>query len=69
MRLWLGCVDRRTSRLLEEIIMSPKPENSSKSKPKSVKLTDAELEKASGGGSSRVARNSTAARRARTPKR
>ncbi len=49
--------------------MTSKPANSSKSKPKSVKLTDAELEKASGGGSSRVARNSTAARHARTPKR
>ena len=52
--------------------MSPKPAKPSKTpktNTKSVKLSDAELEKASGGGSSRVARNSSSARRARTPKR
>gem|GEM_PF-2349662 len=52
--------------------MSPKPANSSKSSQttkKSTKLSDADLEKASGGGASRVARNSTKARQSRTPKR
>ncbi|MCX5664275.1 MAG: hypothetical protein NTY97_06190 [Planctomycetota bacterium] len=52
--------------------MSPKPANTSKTSKtntKSVKLSDADLAKASGGGASRVARNSSAARQSRTPKR
>ncbi|MFM7480465.1 MAG: hypothetical protein ACKO4V_04970 [Planctomycetota bacterium] len=49
--------------------MSSKPTNSTKTTTKSTKLSDADLEKASGGGASRVSRNSTAARQARTPKR
>lgn len=35
----------------------------------SKKLTDEELKKVTGGGNSRVARNSTKVRQARTPKR
>jgi hypothetical protein len=52
--------------------MPQKPANKStatKTTGKSVRLTDADLESASGGGRSRVARNSTVARQARTPKR
>ncbi|MEY4786611.1 MAG: hypothetical protein RL692_505 [Planctomycetota bacterium] len=52
--------------------MSPKPANTSKTSKtntKSVKLSDADLAKASGGGASRVARNSSAARQSRRPKR
>ncbi|NBX35862.1 MAG: hypothetical protein EBR10_01380 [Planctomycetes bacterium] len=65
----LGCVCQVRSTLLKGNIMSSKPANSTKTTTKSTKLSDADLEKASGGGASRVSRNSTAARQARTPKR